>query len=316
MNYQRFKLMIIYFILSLLLFFIASCERKDIKITETSHKITVITTLFPLYDFTKEIAKERANVILLLPPGIEPHSFNPRPSDIATIKKADIFIFTNIYMEPWAKDILKDSFDKQLLIIDSSKGIELIKGGNHHHKDHREPIFDPHIWLDLSKALRMIDNILEGLITKDPLNTEHYINNANQYKAKLMELDERFKKTLSTCKKNTFISGGHLSFSYLAKRYNLNYLAAYESLSPDAEPTPSQMLKIIGAMKKHGLNHIFTEELIEPRMAQMIAEETKAQILTLNAGHNISKDLFEKGVTFISLMEKNLQNLKIALQCQ
>ncbi len=307
-----------FLIISLILFIIVSCEKKDSTTTTQAKKITIITSLFPIYDFTREITKDKANIALLMPPGTEPHGFDPRPSDIAALHNADIFIYTNVHMEPWVGDILKSIRNEKLLIIDSSKGVKFLseKGNHVHDKKHKHGAFDPHIWLDFSNAMLMIDNILEGLIEKDAPNADFYKKNAEQYKARLAALDEKFQKTLTSCKKNIFVSGGHLSFSYLAKRYNLVYFSVYESLSPDAEPTPKQLAKIIRIMQQNDLKYIFYEELIKPRIAETISKETGSNILMLHASHNISRDEFASGASFISLMEKNLENLRIALQCQ
>lgn len=315
---NSFKLFLKFLLIVLITLLIISCEKKDTKTVLQAKKITVVTTLFPLYDFTRQIVKDKANVILLLPPGIEPHSFNPKPTDIATLHNADIFIYTNIYMEPWVGDILKSISNSNLLPIDSSKGIKFLSEQvrHDHPMKHRHDAVDPHIWLDISNAMIMLDNILQGIVEKDSQSGDFYRNNAQQYKSKMAELDDKFQKTIATCKKNIFASGGHLSFSYFAKRYNLQYLSVYESLSPDAEPTPKQLAKVIKTIKRNNLQHIFYEELITPKIAQIISQETGANLLMLHAAHNISKDEFQSGVTFISLMERNLENLRIALQCQ
>lgn len=312
---SRFNIFLIIF---LTLFIFASCEKRDTKTQGQAKKLTIVTSLFPIYDFTREIARDKVNINLLLPPGVEPHSFDPRPTDIAALHNADIFIYTNIYMEPWIDDILKGIGNQNLLIIDSSKGIKFLKEKNNHAHDkkHKHSSLDPHIWLDFTNAMVMVDNILEGLIKKDSHNADFYKNNVAQYKTRLVQLDEKFKKSLISCKKNIFVSGGHLSFSYLAEKYNIRYISVYESLSPDAEPTPKQLSKIIGIMKQNDLRHIFYEELITPRIAETIARETGGSLLMLHAAHNISRNEFISGETFISLMEKNLENLRTALQCQ
>mgnify|MGYP001034623774 CR=1 FL=1 len=304
-----------FLLVGLMLILLTSCEKKETKLQQPK-KLSIITTLFPTYDFTREIVKDKANVSLLLPPGVEPHSFNPKPSDITEIHKADVFIITNIYMEPWATEILKGVTNPNLIVVDSSKGIKFLKETHHHShgKEHKHEAFDPHIWLDFSNALIMIDNILEELIKKDPANAEFYKNNAENYKLKLIQLDEQFKNSLSNCKKNIFISGGHLSFSYFANRYNLKYLSAY-GVNPEAEPTPRELKKIINLIKKHNLKYIFYEELITPRIAETISKETGVQLLMLHSAHNISKDDFATGQTFLAIMEKNLMNLKKALEC-
>jgi zinc transport system substrate-binding protein len=258
---------------------------------------------------------------LLLPPGVEPHGFEPKPEDIIRINTADIFIYTGKYMEPWAEKILKGIDNKALVIVDSSKGITLIKGvedhghAHGHGHDHAHEM-DPHIWLDFENAQKMVDNMLKGFIAADPANEPIYRKNAGNYKSLLIELDNKFREGLALCKTRYFIHGGHYAFGYMAKRYGLHYISAYHGFSPDAEPSARKLVEIIRKMKKHDTNYVFYEGLISPRVAEVIAKETGANLLLLHGAHNLTRDDWEKGVTFIQLMEHNLANLRAGLQCQ
>jgi zinc transport system substrate-binding protein len=286
--------------------FTLSCEKKDNKVTEEK-KLKVVTSLFPLYDFAKNIGKQRADVTLLLPPGVEPHSFEPKPGDILKINEADIFIYTGRFMEPWVEDILKGIRSQGPLIIDSSKVIRLTEESGK---------MDPHIWLDFSDAKKMVVNILDGFLKKDLANKDYYLKNAEEYKKKLDELDKKFRDSLSSCQKDIIIHGGHFAFGYLAKRYNLKYLSAYKGFSPDAEPTPRNLIELSKKLKEHNIKYVFYEELITPKVSEAIARETGAKLLMLHGAHNVTKDEMDRGVTFISLMEQNLNNLKVGLECQ
>ncbi len=315
------KLSIIHvFLLCIVLLLTASCQKKDEKLIETK-KLTVITTLFPLYDFAKNIGGQYAEVFLLLPPGVESHGFEPTPKDIIRINRANIFIYTGKHMEPWAQKILKGIDNKALVIVDSSKKVKLIKGADDHshshgHKHDHAHEMDPHIWLDFENAQKMVDNILEGFIAADPANEPVYRKNAENYKSILRELDNKFREGLASCKTRYFIHGGHYAFGYMAKRYGLNYISAYHGFSPDAEPTARRLRELIRNMKKHDIRYVFYEDLISPRVANVIAKETGAELLKLHGAHNITKEDWDKGVTFAEIMRQNLVNLKIGLQCQ
>jgi zinc transport system substrate-binding protein len=234
-------------------------------------------------------------------------------------------------MEPWAEGIIKGSQGQALVVVDSHQGVMLrqeVKGHGHHahgdthghgdiHADAHEkaePI-DPHIWLDLGNAQKMVDNILAGFIKKDPEGKAVYEKNAAAYKAKLQQLDEKFKQGLAECRTRLFIHGGHYAFNYLARRYNLTYVSAY-GFSPNAEPSPRHITDIVKQMKRSGTNYVFYEELLQPRIAETIARETGATLLRLNVAHNVTKEEMEKGATFISLLEGDLANLKTGLQCR
>jgi zinc transport system substrate-binding protein len=316
---RKFSIMHV-FLLCIVLLFIASCQKKNDKQIETK-KLTVVTTLFPLYDFAKNIGGEYVSVSMLLPPGVESHSFEPKPEDIIRINRADIFIYTGKYMEPWAEKILKGTDNKSLIVVDSSKGITLIKEVDDHSHSHvhghdHAHEMDPHIWLDFENAQKMVDDILGGFITADPNNESVYRKNAENYKSILRELDNKFREGLASCKLRYFIHGGHYAFGYMAKRYGLNYISAYHGFSPDAEPTARRLAELTRKMKKHNAKYVFYEELISPRVAEVIAKETGANLLQLHAAHNLTKEEWDRGVTFKYLMEQNLVNLKTGLQCQ
>lgn len=309
----------IYIWLFCILLLITACQKKDERQPEAK-KLEVVTTLFPLYDFARNIGGGHAEIFLLIPPGVESHGFEPRPEDIIRINRADIFIYTGKYMEPWVEKILKGIDNKSLVVIDSSKGIRLMerheREGHGHYHGRRDEEMDPHIWLDFGNAQMMLDNMLEGFIKADAANADVYRKNTETYKAKLSLLDNKFREGLASCKTRYFIHGGHYAFGYMARRYGLEYISAYQGFSPDSEPSAKHLGELVKKMKKHNIKHVFYEELLSPRIADTIAKETGATLLKLNAAHNISKEDFDKNITFIALMEQTLANLRTGLQCQ
>jgi zinc transport system substrate-binding protein len=316
-------------ILILGLFFLVAgigCQRQEQQAGKVK-RLTVVTTLFPLYDFTKNVAGDKASITLLLPPGVEAHSFEPKAGDMLRVNAANLFIFTGKFMEPWTDGLLKGVDNKGILVVDASTGITLMEGENDHHRVHEKTKehdkedqhdhgkIDPHIWLDFANAQKMVGTIREAFIAKDPSNKDYYTKNANDFIAKLADLDRRYRETFSSCKKNTFIHGGHFAFNYLAKRYNLTYISAYHG-SPDSEPTPKRIITLKKKMQDNNIQYVYYEELIAPRVAGVLAKETGATLLKLHGAHNISKEEFDKGISFLSIMEENLKNLKVGLECQ
>lgn len=294
------------------------CQKKEQTPAE-QQRLQVITTLFPVYDFTRNVTGDKANVTLLLPPGVEAHSFEPKPGDILRINSVGLLIYTGKYMEPWIENVLKGIDNKNLLVVDASRGITLRESGadmdDHGHKErHGHGKLDPHIWLDITNAQRMVDNILEGLSRKDPANRDYYTKNAEAYKAKLDEIDKKYRDALSSCKKKVFIHGGHFAFGYLAKRYDLHYMAAYKG-SPDAEPTPRRVTELKKMLKTYDIKYIYYEELITPRVSEVVSKETGAVLLKIHGAHNVSKEEMDKGITFLSIMEDNLKSLQKGLGC-
>ncbi|TSD02088.1 MAG: zinc transport system substrate-binding protein [Parcubacteria group bacterium Athens0714_26] len=294
------------------------------KPTNNSQKITVVTTLFPLYDFAKSIGGDKVEVSLLLPPGVEAHTFEPKPSDIVNINESDLFVYTGKFMEPWAEDIIRGISGKDIKIVDTSAGIELMKEEEHEDKHgtvheeeehgHEHGGIDPHIWLDFDNNKIMLDNIVKALTEKDPANADYYQKNATDYKTKLAQLDNQYRTTLSKCESKEIVYGGHYAFGYLGKRYGLAYESAY-GISPDSEPSAQDLAKIVEQIKKEKIKYVFFEELVSPKVAETLAKETGAGLLLLNPAHNLTKKDFENKASFLSIMEKNLVNLKIGLQC-
>ena len=302
-----------------------SCNKaEEQKADHRSGRLKVVASLFPMYDFARLIGGGHATVTLLLPPGMEPHSFEPRPADVAALRSADVFIYTNQYMEPWAEEIIKGVDRGRLLVVHASKGVKFSGRRDSHaglkrseqHRNHEPGAgADPHIWLDFVNAQKIVDTIAQAFSEKDPANSHVYMTNAKEYKAHLNELDRKYRDALSGCRKRVFVSGGHDIFGYLAERYGLRYRAAY-GLSPDAEPTARDLAELSKMLREEGLNHIFYEELLSPRIAETLAKETGAELLRLHGAHNISREELASGTSFLDLMEQNLENLMQGLQCR
>ncbi len=301
---------------------LGACRNKETA-APGQKKLTVVTTLFPLYDFARAVGGTRADVILLMPPGTEPHSFEPKPEDIIKVGRADLFVYTNPYMEPWAKSITKAlPAGNNTTIVDSSTGVTFQKAApedeheaEHGEGHHQHGGMDPHIWLDFANARIMVDNIAKAMIARDPAGKEYYSSRAAAYEAELGKLDDEYRAGLADCRKRVLLHGGHYAFGYMAKRYGLEYKSA-AAVNADAEPTPAKLAELIRLMRADGLRYIFSEELLSTRSAEAIARETGARVLLLHGAHNISRDDFAKGVTFIELMKKNLANLRTGLECR
>ncbi len=288
-----------------------------------SEKIKIVTTLFPFYDFASAVAGDKAEVTLLLPAGVDPHSFEPKPSDITKINQADIFIYTSEAMEPWAHDILEVTKNENLRPIIASQDLKLITTQHdHHHENKSQPNhqttndqFDPHIWLDFENDQKIVKKIEKALLETDEQNKEYYQKNATDYLSKLKTLDLKYQKTLASCQNHTVIYAGHYAFAYLTDRYGLKY-ETMQGLSPNSQPSPQKLIELTEKIKAEKIKTIFHEELVSPKIAETLAKETDTQLLLLNGAHNLTKDDWEKKKTFLEIMENNLANLKRGLNCQ
>lgn len=283
--------------------------------------LKVVTTIFPVYDFARAVAGDKAEVTMLLTPGLEAHSYEPKPSDIATLADSSLFIYTSADMEPWATDLISSlGPDSKTSTLEAGYGVPVLLDSSHEDEDlskegpglEDEHANDPHIWLDFTNAQYMVRRIAASLAEIDPDNAAYYGDNAEAYCLRLEELDQRYFEVVNGASTRTIIHGGHYAFGYMSNRYGLTYTAV-QGFSPDTEPSPRQMSDIAEALKLANTGYIFYEELIEPRAAKVIAEETGASMLMLHAGHNISKEDFEAGVSFIDIMERTLESLKTGL---
>ncbi len=308
------RLIVLFLLIPIIL---TSCAKRDKKVVDEK-KLKVVASLLPLKEFAQAVGGKHAKVDLLLPPGAEAHTWEPKPSDILRLSKADIFIYIGAGMEPWIHDILKGIRNPDLSIVEASHGLQLIRSdARHRHEGEHIHVheFDPHIWLDFEYAWRIVDKITQAFVKKDLEGINYYQENAEVYKERLHNLDRKYRKALKECRHREIIHGGHAAFAYLARRYDLKQIPLY-GISPDSEPTPKRLAEITEIAKKHGIKTIYFEALVSDKLARVIAIDAGAKTLVLNPGANLTKEQLEEGVTFLSLMEKNLENLRYGLECQ
>lgn len=279
----------------------AAAAPSTTEATTEGRRLRVVTTLFALYDFARAVGQDRVEVTLLLPPGVEAHAFEPRPQDVMRIRQADIFIYTGSSMEPWVDDILGGMDCSSLIVLDASEG--------------QGATSDPHIWLDFSRVARIVGAIGDLLAREDPAGALFYQQNARAYQAQLAMLDQAYQKTVRACSARTIVFSGHSVFGLWGERYGLRFISPYRGFSPDAELTPRRLAELISGIKKLNVRYVYYEELVDPKVGRVIAQETGATLLLLHGAHNISRDEREQGVTFIGLMEENLERLQTGMVC-
>lgn len=299
----------------------AASEQTQAAAESQVQKVQVIATLFPQYDFVKAIGGEYAEVRLLMPPGTESHSYEPTPKDLVDIENADVFIYTSLAMEPWIEKMLTQ-IGPDTLVIDASKGVTMLTAeqlGLEVHEesageDHDDEGVDPHIWLDPVNAGIMAQNVADGLIQAMPENQDSFIKALAQYQDDLMALDTEIQNTLGKYPDRSIVFAGHYAFGYFSKRYGLNYHSPYEGFSPDSEPSPQKIASMVDFMKAENQKVVYYEELIDPKIARIIASETNADMVMLHAAHNVSKDDLAAEITYIDIMKENLRKLEEGLK--
>lgn len=274
--------------------------------------LKIVATIFPLREFAKEIAADRGDVSLLLPPGAGVHTWQPRASDILRLSAADLFIQVGAGLEPWIPGLLRSISSPKLRVLAVADSLPLAT----HPEEEGGPIeFDPHVWLDFGLDMEIVDLIAAELIAIDPSNAHIFREGAARLKGKLMKLDAAYSQGLNRCASKDLIIGGHAAFGYMAKRYGLEQISL-SGLSPDAEVLPSRLMLAIGWGKEHGVRAVFTEANSSSRMAEVLAKELRAKVLVLHAAANLNKKEWESGRSFFDIMEENLVNLRKGLACE
>lgn len=310
------------------LMLLSGCNTSNESQSEDNGKVKIVATLFPQYDFAREIAGDRADITLLLPSGMESHSYEPTPSDRVKISRCDLFIYTGDNMEAWVSGMISDLNNDDTVILDVSKGVTLSGGDEHdhehefeehedeeEHKDHAGHVHsvDPHIWTSPKNAVIMTESILDRLTAIDPDNAEYYKANAEAYIEKLNTLDAEIRDIVADGKRNKLYFGGRFAFHYFVEEYGLDYEAAYDSCSTESEPSARRIAEISDDIKSEGIPVIYYEELADPKVARSLSEELNIKMLLLHSCHNLSQADYEAGETYLSLMKKNAENLREGL---
>ncbi len=287
--------------------YVWNSDQSFVSASSGTAELSAIVSFYPLYEFTKQVGQDKVSVSLLIPPGIEPHDWEPTVNDLQKMHEADLIVINGIGFESWADDI--DTVNSDVIIVDTSKGISLIIDDDALRKDTNHfdrSTGDPHIWLNPVKAKTQVQNILDALVSIDPENEKFYRQNAQSYQDKLDALDSKIRTELSPCNKD-FIAF-HNAFSYFAVEYGLNQHSIVNSNEPNIGPTLKTLETVINLAQTFDIDVVFTEETVDTRTSQVIANEIGARVLVLSPIETISDDS-----DYFLKMENNLSNLKEAL---
>ena len=284
-----------------------------------SDKLQVVTTFYPMYDFTKQVAQDDAEVSMLLEAGMEVHSFEPSSQMIAEIQDADVFIYNSPEMETWVPDALAFIDTSDMVVICASDAITLLEyEGEAHAHDHESEeeganaghshTVDPHVWLDPVLAQTEVSTIAEGLAEADPDNAEDYLENAGIYNGKLNELDEAYRAAFEGTENRTFVTQ-HAAFAYLAARYDLNQISV-TGLNAEVEPSAAALATLSDYVKANNISHIYFENNASSQTAETLSEEVGVELAVLSPLEGITEEDQESGSDYISVMLDNLEALK------
>ena len=316
---KKIKSIIALVICAALIFSLAACSTSNENKESSNDKLKVVCTLFPQYDFVREIAGDKVDLKLLVPPGVESHSYDPTPKDMKSVAMADLVIRIGEDMETWSESLWSaDTSDAEFLDISKEMGLHL--AGHHHHheegEEHTEECetgTDAHIWTSPVMVQKIVKVISDKLIELDPDNTEFYKANTESYINELKTLDSNIRQVVESSHKKTLVFSGRFALKNFTDEYGLSYVSTLDACADNSEPSAAAVAKIVDVIEKEDIKVIFYEELIEPKTAKTISSETGTKMLLFHSCHNLTKEEFEAGENYLSLMNKNLANLKEAL---
>ncbi len=290
----------------------SACSQKN-----PDHEIRIVTTIFPPYDFARQITSGLADVTMLLSPGEEVHTYEPSPKDLITVQNCDLFICVGGESEAWVDRLLSSPETASLRVIrlmDCVQTVteETVEGMTvHEHDEAEEPELDEHVWTSPKNALTILSRILDAICEIDPSHAETYRTNAAAYSAQIETLDREFSALFADG--GEIIVADRFPFRYLADAYNITYYAAYPGCSNDAEPSSATVKYLIDRVREDRVPVVFTIEFSNGKLADILCEETGCRRLELHSCHNLTKSDFDAGVTYADLMRRNLENLREAV---
>jgi zinc transport system substrate-binding protein len=302
-----------------------ACSRKSAVSVPAKHAISVVATIFPPFDFARQIADGKADVTMLLPPGAESHSYEPTPQDVIKIQNCNVFIYCGGDSDAWVDKILASMDTSKMKIVkmmDACPTVpeETVKGMQKDPDDDDSKTpgvpaidYDEHVWTSPANAVLIVQASNRALDQADPANAAFYNGNTGKYVGNLKELDSLFKNVVSSSKRKEIVVGDRFPFRYFVDRYGLKYYAAFPGCSTQTEASAVTVAFLIDKVKQDKIPVVFHIELSSGKIAQTIAAATGARVAELDAIHNVSKAEFAAGATYISLMKQNAAALKEAL---
>ena len=322
---KKFTALLLTFVL-----FLSLCPVSGLA--EEAGKIRVVTTIFPIYDWVREIAGDTGNteITLLLDSGVDLHSFQPSAQDILKVATCDLFIYVGGESDEWAEDALAEAVNPDMVVIslvealgENAKAEEIVEGMQAEEEEEEgeegeeeEPEIDEHVWLSLRNAQVFTSAIADALAQKDPANADSYRANAEAYGAKLAALDAAYAEAVDSAAHKTLLFGDRFPFRYLTDDYGLTYYAAFAGCSAETEASFETVIFLAKKTDELQLPAVLTIEGKDHRIAETIIGSTadkNRKLLTLNSMQGTTANDIEQGATYLKIMEDNLAVLKEAL---
>lgn len=295
---------------------LAACGNQQDQDAAKNDKLQVMTTFYPMYEFTKEVVGDKGDVELLIPAGTEPHDYEPSAKDLAKIAESDVFVYNSPELETWVDNLTDTVDDKKTTVIEASKDISLMEGSEEegeegHDHDHSHEL-DPHVWLDPVLAIKEVETIRDDLSKKYPEDKEAFNKNAEAYIKKLQDLDQQYQTAFADASNKTFVTQ-HAAFGYLAKQYGLTQ-EAIAGVSPDQEPSPARLSELKHYVDDNHVSVIYFEENASSKVAETLSQETGVKLAVLNPLESLTDQQIKDGESYLTVMEENLNALKESIK--
>jgi hypothetical protein len=321
----------------------AKTEKKD-KGDNTKGKLKVVTTIFPEYDITRAIAKDKVDLELMIKPGVDVHSFTPTPQDIKTVQNSDIFVYGGTEHDKWVENLTKSIDMKNKKVVKLVDGIQQLEEEsvdgmkhehhhddekkdehnhdhkhekedkhNHDHENESDKELDPHYWTSPKNAIQMAKTVTNALVEKDPGNAEFYKENAKNYIKQLEDVDKELHDVVDKAKIKKVIIADRFPFRYLFKDLGLEYRALFSGCSVESTASAGQIKKMVDYVKENKIPVVYHIEMGKGELAETVAKNSGAKVKLLHSIHTVTKEDFDKGITYIDLMKQNVEALKEGL---
>lgn len=295
-----------------------SCNEKS---TSKAKSLTVVTSMFPQYDFARAVTGDKSDLTMLLKPGSESHSYEPTPKDMKKIQDADLFIYTGGENDVWADTLLESLGTKaphtlKLLELVDAVEEEIIEGmtaEDEEEHDEDESELDEHVWTSPLNAIKIVHAVCDEVCKIDEANASFYKANASAYISQIEKLDEQFSSITQNAKRNVIVFGDRFPLRYFADTYGLSYYAAFPGCATDVEASAATIKFLINKVKNENIPVVFTIEFSNGKIADTLCESTGARKLEFHSCHNVSADDLKKGETYVSIMQRNVSALEAAL---
>lgn len=292
--------------------------------TNEQEKLSVVTTFYPVHEFTEQVAGDRAEVTMMISGGTDVHHYEPSARDIAMINEADMFVYSSPEMETWVESMLASLDNEDIIIVEQTEAVELMESlgddhgheeDDHGHEDEEESdthLLDPHIWLDPLLVQDQIDTMKEAFIEVDPEYSDDYTERAESYQSELQTLHEDYESALQGAEQRRFVTQ-HEAFGYLARRYDLIQMAV-GGLSTEVEVSPSRIAEINHLVEDYDIPVIYYQEGANSAIAETVANETGTEIAELYSLEFLPEDLQNEEQGYIEAMRRNLEALQMSIQ--